>query len=130
MLLLGTYYEGPHVRATLAGPPKLGPPFSDLVAPPIFVGPLFLHLLQQKPLNQSPQILLIDIDHWDPPVISNPPPSELSQAAQRRGEVPVVQSAKRGGAGGETGQGRGMSWQWGGPTMPSRPLRADQWEGA
>jgi hypothetical protein len=50
----------------------------------------------------------------------NPPPSELSQGAQRREEEPAV----------GRGRGRERSQRWDRPAMPPRPLRAGHREGA
>jgi len=67
------------IRATPAVAPKPGPIFLISVLTPTFVGPLFCICS-----NSSPQILLIDHDNWDPLVILNVLPSELSQ---REGEA-------------------------------------------
>jgi hypothetical protein len=54
-----------------------------------FCWPSIFYLLQQKPINQSSQILLIGPNYWDPLVIFNVSPSELSQPHRGREARPA-----------------------------------------
>jgi hypothetical protein len=51
-----------------------------------------LHLLRQKLLNQNPQILLIDTNHWDPLVIFNLIPTRVEEG---RGSTSLTDSRPR-----------------------------------